>query len=89
MNITEQEQAAVTRLQAIVAQFNAAFHSWRGEFGMQADFGWSYDTSGRGDVAPKYMEIAAIDRTIYRRPPPNEDEFRARLQALSGTEEGD
>lgn len=83
MSITEQEKAAVARLQAIVAQFNAAFHSWRGEFGMQADFGWSYDTSERGDVAPKYMEIAAIDRMIYRRPPPNEADFRARLQELA------
>lgn len=83
---TEEEEKAVAGLQAIVNAFNIAFDSWRQEYGMVAEFSWSYTRSG-SDEALKRMEVSGIDRIVYRKEPPTAEHFKQRLDELSGEEE--
>ena len=81
------EELAIAKLHAIVTAFNIDFAQWRAEFGMVADFSWSYERGARSGEALKRMEVAGIDRIVYRKAPPTPEHFKQRLDELSGEEE--
>lgn len=87
MKRTEQEEKAVASLQAIVNSFNVAFDAWGQEFGAVAEFSWAFQRIEGTPDAAKHLAIAGIDRIIYRRPAPSAEQFRHRLDELSGEEE--
>lgn len=89
MKNTTDEELAIAKLHAIVTAFNIDFAQWRAEYGMVADFSWSYDRSGQGAEALKRMEVAGIDRIVYRKAPPSPEHFKQRLDELSGEDEQD
>ena len=59
-----------------VDQFNKCFNEWMDVSGCRATFAWKYGA----DKSIKEIEILAIDRIIYRKPPPTLDRM---LQGLS------
>lgn len=80
---TKEEELAIARLHAIVSAFNIEFGQWRVEYGMVADFSWSYERGSKSGEALKRMEVAGIDRIVYRKAPPSPEQFRQRLDDLS------
>lgn len=52
----------------MVDQFNTQFSQWTKKYGARATFGWQYGNGVEKQI--KALEIVAIDKIIWRKPPP-------------------
>lgn len=76
-----QNQEITLKLKTIVQKFNKDFSDWAKETGCVASFQWNYKDGKELEIhAVESLGLNAIDKIIYRKPPPSEEEIEKALK---------